>query len=214
MRLGPTCAVRRCMDARTWLPVAAVIGALVLNGSAAHGQTTAPDVPSSSDEPRAEPKLVVPDSIWQDADPDSPPAGATPPPYRPPPRMIHEHRGGFVLAGGIVFGATYALQLLAAFSVQLVGNIDQGCNSSCSNQAGLLLMPIVGPWLSDGADPHHGSLTPDLIYGGIEAAGLVMLIVGLYGHDVLVRPPSEDRNLTFLPFVTPQAEGLSMAMRW
>ena len=234
LRLGPACAVRRRMNARTRVPIAAVIGALVLNASAAHGQTTAPDVPSSSEapqgsvpsssdepqgsvptpEPGAETKPVVPDSIWQDDDPDSAPAGATPQPYRPPPRMIHERRGGFFLAGTIVFGATYALQLLAAFAVTVVGSGDGQCDSSCSNQAGLALLPIAGPWLSDGTDPHHGSRTPDLIFGGIEAAGLAMLIVGLYGHDVLVGPPPEDRNLTFLPFVTPQAEGLSMAMRW
>jgi hypothetical protein len=116
------------------------------------------------------------------------------------------------LAGAIVFGLLYSAQLIAALGA---GSTDgQGCDSSCSNQAALLLLPIAGPWLSDGAAPHHGSLTPDLIFGGIEAAGLVMLIVGIAGHDVLVGPPPEDRNLAFLPFVTPQAEGLSMAMRW
>jgi hypothetical protein len=125
--------------------------------------------------------------------------------------MIHEPRGGFVLAGTIVFGLLYSVQLIAALGF---GADDQGCDSSCSNQRGLILLPIVGPWLSDGADPHHGSLAPDLIFGGVEAAGLAMLIVGLVGHDVLVGPPPEDGNLAFLPFVTPQAEGLSMAMRW
>jgi hypothetical protein len=168
-------------------------------------------VPVPTPEPGAEPKPVVPDSIWQDDDPDSPPAGATPQPYRPPPRMIHERRSGFVSAGAIVFGLLYSVQLIAALGV---GAGDQGCDSSCSNQRGLVLLPIAGPWLADGADPHHGSLTPDLIFGGIEAAGLAMLIFGLMGHDVLVGPPPEDRNLAFLPFVTPQAEGLSMAMRW
>jgi hypothetical protein len=125
--------------------------------------------------------------------------------------MVHKKRRGFVVAGAIVFGLLYSVQLIAALGVGAAD--DQGCNSVCSNQQGLLLVPIFGPWLSDGADPHHGSLTPDLIYGGIEAAGLAMLLVGLVGHDVPAGP-TRDRNLTFLPFVTPQAEGLSMAMRW
>jgi hypothetical protein len=126
--------------------------------------------------------------------------------------MVHKKRRGFVVAGAIVFGLLYSVQLIAALGVGAAD--DQGCNSLCSNQQGLLLLPIAGPWLADGADPHHGSLTPDLIYGGVEAAGLAMLIVGLYGHDVLVGPTPKHRNLTFLPFKTPQAEGLSMAMRW
>jgi hypothetical protein len=173
-----------------------------------------PQVPAPTPAPGAAPKLQVPDSIWQDDDPDSLTAGATPQPYRPPPRMIHKRRRGFVVAGAIVFGLLYSVQLIAALAAGGGGADDQGCNSSCSNQAGLFLLPVVGPWLSDGADPHHGTLTPDLIFGGIEAAGLAMLIVGLVGHDVLVGPPPKDRNLTFLPFVTPQVEGLSMAMRW
>ena len=231
------------MDVRTRVPVAAVMAALMLSASAAHGQTTAPVVPSSSEEPQvtvpssseapqvsvpssaderqapvptpkpgAEPKLAVPDSIWQDGDPDAPPPGAKPQPYLLPTRMVHKKRRGFVVAGAIVFGLLYSVQLIAALGVG-ASYEDQGCNSVCSNQQGLLLLPIAGPWLSDGADPHHGSLTPDLIYGGIEAAGLVMLIVGLVGHDVPAGP-TPGRNLTFLPFVTPQAEGLSMAMRW
>jgi hypothetical protein len=126
--------------------------------------------------------------------------------------MVHKKRRGFVVAGAIVFGLLYSVQLIAALGVGASYD-DQGCNSVCSNQQGLLLLPIAGPWLSDGADPHHGSLTPDLIYGVVEAAGLAMLLVGLVGHDVL-EAPKPDRNLTFLPFVTPQAEGLSMAMRW
>lgn len=164
-RLGPACAVRRRMDARTRVPVAAVMAALMLSASAAHGQTTAPKVPSSSEEPQvtvpssseapqvsvpsssderqvpvptpepgAEPKLAAPDSIWQDANPDAPPAGATSQLYGPPPTMVHKKRRGFVVAGAIVFGLLYSVQLIAALGVGAAD--DQGCNSVARTNKG------------------------------------------------------------------------------
>ena len=52
-----------------------------------------------------------------------------------------------------------------------------------------------------------------LTLGGIGAVGGTLLIVGLVGHDVPA-PTPQGRNLAFVPFVTPQAEGLSMLMHW
>jgi hypothetical protein len=125
--------------------------------------------------------------------------------------MIHQLRVGFLVAGTIVFGTTYLFQFIGALGVSLSGT--DGC-TYCNKQAQLLLIPIAGPWLGDRADPQHGSLTPELIYGGIEAAGLAMLIVGFVGRDVPQEPSPQGRNVAILPFLTPQAEGVSMLMRW
>jgi len=221
------------MCKRTRVPVAAIIGALVLNSSAAHGQSGAPDLPASSEapqgsvpepEPRPELKPVVPDANWQAVDPDSLPAGAEPPEPDPEelptrklaaPRMIHEPRGGFVTAGGIVFGTTYGLQLLAAFAIAVAGSAEGGGCSSCSNGAGIMLIPFLGPvvvWL-DPPGQGSASLAIGFTFSGLELAGAAMLIVGLIGHDVPQAPYSYSR-IAFLPFVAPQAQGLSMAMRW
>ena len=221
------------MSTRTRVPVVAVIAALVLNASAAHGQAGAAISPSSSDEPQEsvpkptpEPELkpVVPDKSWKAVDPDSPPAGAEPPAPNPEelptpklaaPRMIHEQRGGFVTAGGIVFGATYGLQLLAAFALAVGGSADGGGCSSCSNGAGILLIPILGPVVVSLDPPGQGagSLAIGFTLGGLELAGAAMLIVGLIGHDVPQAPYSYG-GIALLPFVTPKAEGLSASMRW
>ena len=205
LRLGPACAVRRRMDARTRVPVAAIIGALLLNASAAQGQTRSPDLPSSSDEPQVsvppssdeppvslpkpgpgpEPRPAGPDSLRQAADPESPPAGAKP--YLPSlssPVMIHRPRWGLVVAGALVIVPGF----LIWEAVAVGSGID--CTTNCGFQAG------------------------DAIYlGAIGAIGGTLLIVGLVGHDIPAATP-RGRNLAFLPFVTPRAEGLSMSMRW
>ena len=163
------------MYPRTRVPIAAVVVALALNASAAHGQARAPDPASSSDEPqesvpepepRPELKPVVPDANGQAVDPDSLPAGAEPPapdPEEPPTRkpaapvMIHEQRQGFLTAGGIVLGTTYALQLLVAFAVAVSGpGLGNGC-SSCSNQAAILLVPVFGPAIISLDPPGQGA---------------------------------------------------------
>jgi hypothetical protein len=212
------------MRARAMAPVTAIIGALILNASAAHGQATAPELPSSSEEPRVSVPKVQPGPEPTSAGPDSaqPAVGSTPAPSaaRPQapslaePKMIHEPRNGFVLAGSFVLAPAYFIQLLAA-----AGTSASATDSSCScysTEAKLLLIPIVGPWLASRAAPQQeqGSPLPYLIYGAIEAAGATMLIVGLVGRDVPQEPIAQGRTLTFLPFVTPRTEGLSLFMHW
>jgi hypothetical protein len=126
--------------------------------------------------------------------------------------MIHERSTGLVVAGTVMFLPAYLLQVLAAAGISLSAT-DSSC-SSCSKQAKLFLIPVLGPSLGSRADPQPGSIVPYLVWGGLEAAGATMLIVGLVGHDVPLEPIAQGRNLTLLPFVTPQAEGLSLLMDW
>ena len=184
----------------------AVIAALVLNASAAHGQAGAVDLPSSSDEPQIsvpsssnEPPASIPkpgpgpelepaglDSLRQAPDPESPPAGPKPyVPSVPASEMIHETRWGFVLAGLLV--TVPGVLLWTAVSVG--SGID--CAANCGFSTG-----------------------DALTLGVIGAIGGTLLIVGLVGHDVPAPPTPQGRNLTFLPFVTSQAEGLSVSMHW
>ncbi len=53
-----------------------------------------------------------------------------------------------------------------------------------------------------------------LALGGIAALGGPLLIAGLGGHDVPAPPSHRGRDLTFLPFVTPQTEEVSVLMHW
>lgn len=100
--------------------------------------------------------------------------------------MIYEPRWGLVVGGLLIMGPGLAL---GAFGL-LAGEdcVPDGC-------------------------PPQMRVANLVTLGGIEAVGVTVLIVGLLGHDVPA-PTPQGRNLAFLPFVTPQAEGLSMAMRW
>jgi len=190
----------------TRVPVAAVIAVLVLNASAAHGQAGAADLPSSSDEPQVsipsssdEPQVSVPkptrerelkpvgpDSLRQVADPEAPPAGAKPyVPSVPASEKIRETRWGFVLASALVTIPGFLLWT----AVSVGANID--CKANCGISA-----------------------EDAFALGAIGALGGTLLVVGLLGHDVPTPPTPQGRNLAFLPFVTPQAEGLSMSMHW
>src|SRR4051812_24827587 len=117
------------MRAGAMVPVTAIIGALVLNTFAARGQAAPPDPPSSSEErqlsvpssqPGPEPKPVRPDSAPPAVGPMPALSGATPqPPSFAEPKMIHETRSGFVLAGSLMFVPAYLLQVLAAAGISL-----------------------------------------------------------------------------------------------
>ena len=114
-----------------------------------------------------------------------------------------------------MFGTTYALQLLAAFAVAVSGPAEGNGCSSCSNQAAILLVPVFGPAIVSLDPPGQGaaSLAIGFTLSGLELAGVAML-VGVIGHDVPQTAYSSYSRIAFLPFVAPQAQGLTMSMRW
>ena len=179
------------MRTRGMALVAAIIGALVLNASAARAQAMAPEGPPSPALPGATPQAPAP-------------AG---------PKTIHRKRDGFVLAGGLMLVPAYVVQVVAAAGISL-SNTDSNCSSCYSKETKLLLIPIAGPWLANRAAPQQeqGASWPYLLWGGLEAAGVAMILIGLVGEDVPQDPQAW--HVAFLPFVTPQAEGLSLSMRW
>jgi hypothetical protein len=99
--------------------------------------------------------------------------------------MIHEPRGGFLLASLLINVPTTLIWWVYAGS-----QID--CNGySCGSQTASLIA-----------------------FGGLEAIGVACLIVGIVGHDVPVGATPQGRNVALLPFLTPEAQGISMRMRW
>ena len=149
-----------------------------------------PQVSVPKPKPGPELKPVGPDSLGQAVDPESPPAGARRQvPSWPEPEMTYRPRWGFLLAGVLTMAPGLFLGAIA---------LDVSYNR---------------PFICDDCGPLPATATL-LVFGGIEAVAVTFLIVGLVGHDVPVVPPPQGRDLAFLPFVTPQAEGLSMLMRW
>jgi hypothetical protein len=99
--------------------------------------------------------------------------------------MIYQPRWGLIVGGLMIMGPGLALGAFVLAANE--GCIPDGCTLGRADNVAL---------------------------GVIEAVGVTVLIVGIVGHDVPAPPTLQARNLTFLPFVTPQAEGLSMSMHW
>ncbi len=210
------------MGVKTGLVVVAIVGGLLLHASGARagenivepphpvgdqsapgpavqsipsGSATPTSVPGSS--PALEPKLTAPV-----------PALAVSPTE---PKMIHEPRVGFLITGVVIAAPAYLLQILLTTAYSpTIQTYDEPC-SYCAKAAALTLIPIVGPWLGSRA-----AGTPDdkgaLVFGGIEAAAVAMIVIGLVGHDVPAEP--EGSKVSLAPFVTPEAGGLSLRLRW
>jgi len=176
------------MGAKTGLVLAIVGGLLVHTSGARAGENTNPVLDAKPVAPGVAPALSLTE-----------------------PRMVHAPRAGFLIAGVVVAVPAYLLQMLSSLAYSpTIQTYDQPC-SYCAKAAALTLIPIVGPWLGS-----REAGTPDdegaLIFGGVEAAAVAMLIVGLVGHDVPQQP--EEAKVSLAPFVTPQTEGLSLRMRW
>lgn len=169
------------------------IAAAVLAPSLAIAQPAPPPPP-----PEARPPIVV-------MPPPAAPYGyGYPPPqeaYRPiGPKTLPYHEGepaptgyeledrankGVIIAGGATFGAFWLGSIAASFIILLddsVHSICIGCTSSYPEHkdAGLLMIPLAGPWISMGT--LHPSELGTVGLGALgvgQAAGLAILIAGI-----------------------------------
>lgn len=209
------------MGAKTGL-VVAILGGLVLHASGARAGENVVEpphpvgdqsVPGPAVQPipstPAGPTLVPGSGPAPEPNPTVPvPALAVSPTE---PRMIHEPRVGFLITGVVIAAPAYLLQILLTTAYSpTIQTYDEPC-SYCAKAAALTLIPIVGPWLGSraaGEPDDKGAL----IFGGIEAAALAMIIVGFVGHDVPADP--EGSKVSLAPFVTPEAGGATLRLRW
>lgn len=210
------------MSAKTGL-VVAMVGRLLLHASGARGGENVLEPPHSVDDQPARAPAVHLIAPGSDAPPSSVPGlspalepkPAAPVPASAPsmtePRLIHKPRAGLIVAGMVIAIPAYLLQMLGSLAYSpTIQTYDEPC-SYCAKAAALSLIPIVGPWLGS-----REAGTPDdkgaLLFGGIEAAAVAMLIVGLVGHDV--PEEAEGSKVSLAPFATAEARGLSLRMRW
>ncbi len=209
---------------RVLRPVA-LSSALLLLSASASAQTApaAPATPSSA--PAANGEYVaplsqttqpsyVPQSVAMsgpavmDWDPDSgrqPPAG-----YHPDTRI----RKGLVIAGAVTFGSMYLLTAITAAAINdsntsRYSSDYYGTSTSSAPPAGLLYIPVVGPFAYL---PHAGSQSASVmlvIDGVAQAAGMAMLIGGLaVPKHVLVR--NDLAKIELMPLVSPGQSGMGL----
>ena len=107
------------------------------------------------------------------------------------PPTVHKIRGPMLAVGIVTFAVSYLAAVVAGESV-LVVEAD-GCDRNCSPPAPkYMFIPIAGPLIAGtqpGARVEFGF--PSWVYptwSVVEAAGVAMIVVGLIGHDVPVRP--------------------------
>jgi hypothetical protein len=212
------------VSSKTPLPVIAMLGALFLHASSAHagedlvapshdpGDRSSPApaverIPPASDAPRKS----VPGSGYAPEPKSMAPVSPVPALSLTEPKMVNKPRTGFLVAGLATFLPAYLLQAVAAFGVAMSG-ID-GLPGYNYGEAGLLtLIPIVGPWLGPSSVGESLPFQWTLAWGAIEAAGVAMFVTGIVGHDVPEEPAAPKVSLA--PFVTPEAHGLSLSLRW
>jgi hypothetical protein len=229
LKFGPADAFPTRMSVKTGI-VVAMVGGLLLHPSGARGAENvlesphpigdqpAPGsagrpIPHSSDAPPASVPGFDPvlEPLMQPAPVPSLTEQPAPAPSLTGPTMIHKPRSGFLVAGVAIALPAYLLQMLSTLAYSpTIQTYDEPC-SYCAKAAALTLIPIVGPWLGarEAGTPNDPVA---LIFGGIEAAAVSMIIVGVVGHDVPAEP--EQSKVSLAPFVTPQAGGLSLHMRW
>ena len=140
----------------------------------------------------------------------TPPPGYAPYPGYPPLQLtqVHRPRRGLVTGGAITFGVTWGVAASIAF---LLSSCD-GCNDS---QAAYLWIPIAGPLVVAAHDSASGGDSVLYLWSAAQAAGLVMFIVGLVGHDVMeYRVARRGPTLTLAPLVARDASTMALTARW
>lgn len=151
-----------------------------------------------------------------------PPGYAAPPGYPPPgyaaypgyPPMqltkVHRPRRGLVTGGAITFGVSWGIAASISF---ILGTST--CSGSSCNSADYLWIPVAGPLVV--AAKESGSDGPGIfiLWSAAQAAGVIMFIVGMAGHDVMeYRIAKNGPTLTLAPLFAREATGMGLTARW
>lgn len=127
------------------------------------------------------------------------------------PKTVNRPYTGLAITGTAILIPTYLLQLLSTLAYSpTIQTYDEPC-SYCARAQSLNLIPIAGPWLAAGEAGETDERFA-LAIGAVEAGAAALLIIGLIGHDVPVEP--DGPKVSLAPFVTTDAKGLSVHMRW
>jgi hypothetical protein len=143
---------------------------------------------------------------------DEEPAAARPPsiapaaPAAPAPPGVRHPRVGLMIAGAVLFTATWVPTVIASAGGNNCGN--QACRESFE----VGWYPVLGPFLAwEKTSNQEGSipLSLALLWTAAEAAGVVMAVVGLIGRPVPVAPLAKS-SWRITPILSPAAAGLSV----
>ncbi len=203
-------------DAPPAPPASATAAPPAPNAAPAPAPTTAPPPAPSGAAPPPAPSGAAPPPYYYPPPPYYYPYAQPQPPPAPPPRELPYAEGGTppagyrlesrvrrgpIIAGSILAGTTYLINILAAGIIEDAGDAD--------TRTTLLYVPGVGSWgyVGGGCDGSSGSGCEFLVLHSLaHSAGVVLVIYGIAAPKKLwVR---EDVGLTVLPLVARGMQGL------
>ena len=134
------------------------------------------------------------------------------------PQMRVEHRmnRGLAVAGGIMFGVSWGVNILGSGfgTLLLFAGSSTHAGLTGDETFGASFIPVVGPLIFAGvaldSDSGLGGFfaTIGILDAAVQAAGLTMLIIGIVGEDVEVNASAENQ-LIVLPYASSQGAGLT-----
>jgi hypothetical protein len=109
----------------------------------------------------------------------------------------------------ITFGVSWGIA--ASVSLLLSSN---NC-SGCTNSADYLWIPIAGPLVVASRDSGSDSPGIFILWSAAQAAGAIMFIVGVMGHDVMeYRVAQRGPTLHLTPMFARDTGGMALTARW
>jgi len=125
---------------------------------------------------------------------------------------VHKPRRGLVTGGAITFGVSWGIA--ASISFILGTSTCSSSNGSC-NSADYLWIPIAGPLVVAAKDSGSDGPGIFILWSAAQAAGVIMFIVGMVGHDVMeYRVAKNGPTLTLSPLLARESTGLGLTARW
>jgi hypothetical protein len=157
--------------------------------------------------------VTLADRLASAAEPDSVPATGL-----AQLQTVHRLRVGWLVAGAVTLSLSWGAAVVAAEGVLIVSG--DGCDHACGSPAAdRMFIPILGPLLAESApDARTAFGFSPWIYGAwsvIQAAGAVMIVVGLLGDDVPKQQASSMRPaLSIVPVVARGLSSFALNVTW
>jgi hypothetical protein len=129
--------------------------------------------------------------------------GAPPPEAQP--IVVRRPRLGLLIPGAIMFGVSYIL----AVAINQSGCADTSLVGSCGSRSDAIYVPVIGPLVvaSDSATS-SGDARAYGLDSAVQAAGLVMLTIGIIGRDVVRYRTPQTTNWNIVPATLGHTRGL------
>ena len=117
-------------------------------------------------------------------------------------------RRGLVTGGAITFGVSWGI----AGTVSLLASSCTGCNNDNTDY---LWVPVAGPLIVAARESGSGGLGIFILWSAAEAAGVIMFIAGMVGHDVTeYKVARGGPTLHLSPLLARDTQGLGLTARW